>query len=403
MQAGKLITARFCVKDMRMLNKMRMLTPGPTPLPEEVRLALAKDMIHHRKGEFKAIMERVQAKLKILFGTDTPVLPLACSGTGAMNAAVYSLFKPGEKVLVVETGKFGERWTEIAQAAQLEILPLPVEWGNAVEPVQVKRALAGNPDLKGVLLQISETSTGVLNPVQEIAGIVSQTDALLICDGISAVGISPCPMREWRIDCLLTGSQKGLMLPPGLALLALSDRAWQKAETVPNRCYYFNLLKERENIEKNQTYFTTPVNLIIGLDASLELLLKKGLDAIYRKQWALTSMIRTGVICMGLELLAKADFAWGVTAVIAPEGIDGKEVLERCQSEFGVALAGGQDRLKGRIVRIGHMGWVDWGDCLAALAALAEALIEQDYPVEKDFLQKAMHMYKAALAAGYPA
>lgn len=189
-------------------------------------------MIHHRKSEFKAIMGRVQEKLRVLFGTQGTVLPLSCSGTGAMTAAVYGLFNPGEKVLVVEAGKFGQRWKAIAVSRGLEVVTLEVPWGRAVRPEQVEEALAADPAITGVLIQLSETSTGVLHPVREVARITRQRDVLLVVDGISAVGLSPCPLDEWGLDCLLTGSQKGLMLPPGLALLALSERAWEKAAGV---------------------------------------------------------------------------------------------------------------------------------------------------------------------------
>lgn len=380
-----------------MLNKSRLLTPGPTPLPEEVRLALARDMIHHRKPEFARIMNRTQEKLRLLFGTDTPVLPLACSGTGAMTAAVYSLFEPGQKVLVVETGKFGERWSEIAACRGLEAIRLKTEWGNPARPDEIGALLGSQPDIAGVLMQLCETSTGVLNPVREISAIVRETPSLLVVDGISAIGISPCPMDEWGLDCLLTGSQKGLMLPPGLALLALSPRAWELAATLPPGCFYFNLIRERASLKKAQTSFTSPVNLIAGLDVALDLLLANGLSAIYAKQWALTMLVRSGLAALGLELLAKTDFAWGITAAKTPEGIDGQKLIGFCQENFGITLAGGQDRLKGRIIRVGHMGWVDWGDCIAALCALASGLEHFGHAPGKGFAEAAMTAYKAAL------
>jgi aspartate aminotransferase-like enzyme len=200
------------------VDKLRLLTPGPTPLPENVRLALARDMIHHRKQDFKDIMNRVQTGLRYLFGTKQPVLTLTSSGTGAMFAAVTNLFSPGERVLVVEAGKFGQRWSEISQAHGLEIVALPLDWGQAVKPRDVENALSRYPDISGVLVQASETSTGVLHPVQELARLCRLKNKIIIVDGISAVGISPCPMDEWGIDCLLTGSQKGIMLPPDLPL-----------------------------------------------------------------------------------------------------------------------------------------------------------------------------------------
>ncbi|MDE6734051.1 MAG: alanine--glyoxylate aminotransferase family protein [Desulfovibrio sp.] len=384
-----------------MFNKTRLLTPGPTPLPERVRLALAQDMIHHRKREFAGIMRRVQEKLHLLFGTEGPVLPLSCSGTGAMTAAVYSLFEPGDKVLVVEGGKFGERWRAIAASRGLAVASLRVPWGEAVRPEDVAAALDADPSIKGVLIQVCETSTGVMHPVRQVADLMVGREALLVADGISAVGISPCPMDDWKLDCLLTGSQKGLMLPPGLALLALSPRAWKKAEATRPGCFYFDLPRERDNVLKGQTLFTTPVNLIVGLDASLDLLLENGLDLIYTKQWALTMLVRAGTAAMGLAPLAKEQFAWGLTSVWLPEGVNGGDVLRLAMEDWGVCMAGGQDQLKGRIVRIGHMGWVDWADALAGLYALDRGLIGMGgYSAARDYLETAMSAYRAALELG---
>lgn len=384
-----------------MLNKLRLLTPGPTPLPEEVRLALARDMIHHRKEEFGQIMASVQEKLKLLFGCSGPVLPLACSGTGAMAAALYSLFKPGEKALVVVAGKFGERWREIAKARGLETTVIEKDWGEAADPEEIRRALEADAAIKGVLIQLCETSTTVLQPVREIAGAIAGSDALLVVDGVSAVGVSPCPMDEWGIDCLLTGSQKGLMLPPGLALLSLSPRAWDRAEKIRPGCYYFDLPAERESIKNNQTHFTTPINLVYGLEASLDLVFKKsgpGLKGLYSRQWALTRLVRTGASLIGLKLLAEKNFAWGVTAILLPEGVDGRQLLKIMLDKYGVCMAGGQDRLKGRIARLGHMGWVDWGDCLAGLWALRLALGELGASLpEGDFSAGALKAYEMAL------
>lgn len=381
-----------------MLNKPRLLTPGPTPLPERVRLAMAQDMIHHRKPDFKKLMGEVQEKLRYLFGTAQPVLPLACSGSGAMTAAVHGLFKPGEKVIVVEGGKFGERWHEIAALRGLEVVSIMVEWGRAVSLAEVEAALDANPDAKGVLVQLSETSTGALHPVRGIATVTRTRDVMLVVDGISAVGISPCPMDDWGIDCLLTGSQKGLMLPPGLALIALSERAWRKAETIATSCFYFNLPAERDNCLKSQTLFTTPVSLIVGLGESLDMFLEAGLETVYRKQWALTMLTRAGTQALGLAPLAAERFTWGLTSVKLPEGVDGGRLLQFASDRFGVVMAGGQDHLKGRILRIGHMGWVDWADVTAGLHAIAEGLRACGAFVgSRDHLEVALAAYGKAL------
>ncbi|MDE5832831.1 MAG: alanine--glyoxylate aminotransferase family protein [Desulfovibrio sp.] len=381
-----------------MLNKKRLLTPGPTPLPEEARLALARDMIHHRKQEFQNIMLAVQEKARVLFGTREPVLPLACSGTGAMTAAVYSLFKPGDPVLVVNSGKFGERWVEIAKSRGLDTDNLELPWGEYVSP-EVAAERLNKKSYKGILVQVCETSTGAILPVKEIGEI--KGSALLVADGISAVGVSPCPMDKWRIDCLLTGSQKGLMLPPGLALLALSQKAWKTAGDIEPGCFYFNLPKERKALEKGQTSFTTPVNLIVGLKASLDLIGDP--SRIYRKQWALTALVRRGAAAAGLELFIHKNYAWGVTSIKMPKGVDGQKILKIAETRFGVYMAGGQDRLKGKIVRLGHMGWVDWSDCLAGLFALTEALREESgFIAEPGWSVAALEAYEKALREGCP-
>ena len=383
-----------------MLNKLRLLTPGPTPLPERVRLALAKDMIHHRKGQFHAIMRHVQEQLGELFGTTQPVLLLSSSGSGAMTAAVYSLFSPGERVVVVNAGKFGERWGKICQARGLEITEVCAPWGTAVSAAQVAAALDAVPDARGVLVQMSETSTGVLHPVRDIAALCQSRGVLSVVDGVSGVGISPCPMDEWGIDCLLTGSQKGLMLPPGLALIALSERAWKECEAREPGCFYFNLPAERAKVTgKGETNFTTPVNLVMGLEESLSMLLEEGIGAVHRKQWALTMLARAGAHALGLEPLAPTDYTWGITSVLLPDALDGVKIVADCAEKYGVYLAGGQDQLKGRIVRIGHMGWVDWSDVCAGLYALNRCIIDQGgFCGCHDFVEQGMAAYRAALA-----
>ena len=384
-----------------MLHKNRLLTPGPTPLPERVRLAMAADMIHHRKPEFKALLGRVQTGLRELFGTAQPVLPLACSGTGAMTAAVANLFAPGEKVLVVEGGVFARRWTEIAQSQGLGVVSLPVEWGQGVTPDALEQALAANPDVCGVLVQLSETSTTVQHPLEQVAAVVRKRGILLVVDGISGVGISPCPMDAWGIDCLVTGAQKGLMLPPGLGFIALSEQAWKKAESLDVRNFYFDLRKERQNSEKNQTAFTPAISLLVGLAEGLEMFREFGLENVYRKQWALTQMVRTGVAALGLTLFAPKDYAWGVTGVRLPEGVRASDLLARAAADYGVVMAAGQDHLKDRMIRIGHMGWVDYADMLAGLSALAGSFMAcGGYLGCRDYLEQAQEAYFVALQQG---
>lgn len=392
-------------KGTLMLNKPRLLTPGPTPMPERVRLVMARDMIHHRKPAFKKLLAEVQIWLQELFGTSQPVLPLAASGTGAMVAAVSNLFSPGDTVLAVEGGKFGERWAGICAAQGITVVPLKVEWGKAVTVEAVQKALEEHPEIRGVLMQISETSTGAQHPVREVAAVTRSKDVLLVADGISSVSISPCPMDEWGVDALLTGSQKGLMLPPGLALVALSCRAWKKAESIPNRDFYFNLVKERNSIAKDQTAFTPAVGLLSGLHESLLMISEAGgVDTVYRKQWALTCMARTGVRALGFELYAKEHYTWGLTSLLLPAGVRSGALLGHAAERHGVIMAAGMEHMQDSVIRIGHMGWVDWADIAAGLHALASAYTALGGHIgSRDYLEQALTAYENALVEGYPA
>ena len=248
-------------------------------------------------------------------------------------------------------------------------------------------------------MQVCETSTAAQHPVEAVARLTRTRDVLLVADGISAVGISPCPMDAWGIDCLLTGSQKGLMVPPGMALLSLSERAWKRAEAIPASCFYFNLVAERDNLLKGQGLFTSPVNLIVGLHASLSMIFENGdMNDVYRKQWALTCMVRTGAQALDLRLFAPTHYAWGVTSIALPSGVDGDRLLKVAADDCGIIFAGGQDYYKGRMVRFGHMGWVDWSDVLAGLHALAYALrASGGFSASRDYLETALAAYHRAL------
>ncbi len=381
-----------------MFTKMRLFTPGPTMIPEEVRFELAKETIHHRKDDFKKIFGSLSKKLKELFGTKNDVLVLTSSGTGAMQAAVSNLFSPKEKVLVIVGGKFGERWKEISYRFGLDVIELSVEWGKAVEVDKVKEVLDKHKDIKGVLIQASETSTGVLHPIKDIGKVLKDKDVLLIVDGISAIGISPCPMDKWNIDCLVGGGQKGFMIPPGLSMISLSDKAWEKAKSIKKRDFYFDLLGEREKQKNLQTLFTPAIALIRALNKALDILLKNGLEEVYRKHWALTCMVREGITRIGLEPMVKENYTWGLTSVLMPKGVNGQDILNELKNRYNIVFAGGQGKLKGKIIRIGHMGNVDWIDLMGAIFALKDVI--QDYvklDVCADFMEKAIFAYKMAL------
>lgn len=385
---------------MPSIQAVRMLTPGPTPIPDRVRLAMAAPIPHHRKQEFKNILAENQIMLKKLFGTESPVIPLASSGTGSMTAAAFNLFLPGEKVLVAKAGYFGERWVDIVKMRGLEPVILSKEAGISFDPEEIRAMLDADPSIRGVFMQISETSTGVLHPVKEVAEVTRARDVLLVADGISAVSISPVDMDGWGIDCLLTGSQKGLMLPPGMAFIALSERAWKRVETIPQECYYFDLLQERANCLKNQTHYTSPISLIVGLHEALTMLFEFGMDNVYRKQWALTQMARKGIEAMGLELLVKEEgrYTWGLTSIAMPPEIPASPVVEKAFKEYGVILTAGQAKLKEKVLRLAHMGWVDWGDLAAGLHALAWSLPARP---QGAYLETALEAYHAALDS-YP-
>jgi aspartate aminotransferase-like enzyme len=353
--------------------KQYLLSPGPTPIPNEVALAMSKTMIHHRTPEFNKIFEEARGRLRTLFGTKSDVIMLASSGTGAMEAAVANLFSPGDKVLVINGGKFGERWLNIAEAFGLTVLEIKVEWGKPVKVEQVERQLKSNSDLQGILIQASETSTTTLHPVKEIANL-TRNGPLLLVDGVTAVGVLPVPLDSWGIDVLVTGSQKALMLPPGLAFIALSDRAWEKTKKAKLPRFYFDLTLERKNQQKGSGAFTPAVSLIFGLRASLDMMAREGFDRVYSRHERMARATRAAATALGLKLLAPESPSPAATGVFLPDGLDGEAVLDYVRDKMGITLAEGQDQLKGKIIRIAHVGYMGAFDVITAVAALEMAL-----------------------------
>jgi len=365
------------------MKKTLLLTPGPTPVPEDVLEAMARPMIHHRHEPFRAVVEKVKEDLKYLFQTKNDVLILGSTGTGAMEGAVTNLLSRGDKAIVVQAGKFGERWTEICEAYGVQAIPVDVEWGMAVDPEQVRAALEKAPDAKAVFLQASETSTGVRHPVREIADLVaSRENTVIVVDAITAVGVFDIQTDAWKLDVVVTGSQKALMLPPGLAFACLSEKAWRLAKEADLPKYYFDFAKERKNLAKNQTAYTSSVSLIIGLQASLARIKEEGLENLFARTDRLARATRAGVKALGLELLAPASPSEACTAIKVPEGIDGAKIPSLIREKYGVAVAGGQAHLKGKIVRISHMGYVNAYDILSGLAALEFVLRDLGYALE---------------------
>lgn len=365
------------------MKKTLLLTPGPTPVPEDVLEAMARPIIHHRHEPFRAVIEKVKEDLKYVFQTERDVLILAATGTGAMEGAVTNLLCRGDRAVVVQGGKFGERWTEICRAYGVQVIPIDVEWGRAVDPERVGRALESAPDAKAVFLQASETSTGVRHPVREIAEIVaSRENTVTVVDAITALGVFDVKTDAWKLDVVVTGSQKALMLPPGLAFACLSEKAWRLAESSDLPRYYFDFAKERKNLAKNQTAYTSPVSLIMGLKASLERIREEGLENLFARTEKLARATREGVKAMGLELLAPESPSDACTAVKVPAGVDGSKIPSLIREKYGVAIAGGQAHLKGKIVRISHMGYVSAYDILSGLAALEFVLRDLGCAVE---------------------
>jgi len=353
--------------------KHYLLSPGPTPVPNEVALAMSATMIHHRTPQFNHVFDEARQGLKKLFGTKNDVLMLASSGTGAMEASVANLFSPGDKVLVINGGKFGERWLNIANAFGLSPIELKVEWGRAVRVDAVEKQLKAHPDLKGVMIQASETSTTVLHPVREVARL-TKNGPLFLVDGVTAVGVVSIPLDEWGLDVLVTGSQKAMMLPPGLGFIALSDRAWERTKQAKLPRFYFDLNLERKNQQKGSGAFTPAVSLIFGARASLEMMQREGFDRVYARHARMSRATRAAATALGLKLLAPDSPSPAATGVYLPDGIDADRVLDYLRDHMNITLAEGQDQLKGKVIRIAHVGYMGAFDVITAVAALEMVL-----------------------------
>jgi aspartate aminotransferase-like enzyme len=299
-----------------------------------------------------------------------------------MVGAVNNFFSPGDKALVVNAGNFGERWTKICKAYGLSVNELEIEWGHTVKPEVVEKALKDDPAIKGVFVQASETSTGVYHDIKALASIVRKyDDKLLVVDAISALVAHDLKMDEWGIDVLIGGSQKGLMLPPGLAFVGISEKAWKFAEASKCPRFYFNFKKERESLAKNQTNFTSPVTLIIGLNECLKLLQKEGLENAFERHRRLAAATRAAIKTLGLELFTRESPSNSVTAILAPDGIDGQEIYKNLRVKYGITAAGGQGRAKGKIFRIAHLGYADTFDIITAIAGVEMTLKSMGHPL----------------------
>ena len=365
---------------MNLLDKKYLLAPGPVPVPPKALLSMAQPVIHHRLPEFSAILKKIRDDLKYLFQTREDVLFFASSGTGAMEACVANLFSPGEKVIVVRGGKFGERWGELAETFGLKPVYIDVTWGEAVKVEEVARTLEAHPDATGLLIQAHETSTGVKHPVDQIASLTKGRETLLVVDAISALGVYPLPFDELGIDAMVAGSQKSLALPPGLSFVALSARAKEKAQRATGPRYYFDFRREFKALAKETTAFTPAVSLLYGLAEILSRIRELGLERLFAHYRRLSGACRAGVEALGLELFAKVPCE-ALTIVKVPEGVDGAQLMKLMREKYKVTMAGGQAQLKGKVVRIAHLGYQNELDVIMALATLEMALSELGFSV----------------------
>jgi len=362
--------------------KPRLMTPGPTDVPPAVLLEMAKPIIHHRTKQFQAIFAELSERLKRVFRTENPVLSLAGSGTTAFEAAQVSLAKPGSSVIAVASGKFGERWQDIfdvyAKSMNLRPVKINVAWGDAVRPAEIEAAIKANPDTSVVAIVHSETSTATACDLKAIAVVVAKTDALLLVDGITGVGALPVEMDAWGIDALVTGSQKAMMLPPGLGFVGLGKRALKRlAEVKPGPCYNLDLRRWLKSYEKNDVPFTPPVSLIRGQRVALEMIEEQGLEKIWARTAKLAAATRAAFKAIGLKLISSSP-SDSVSGAYYPAGVDDSKFRAALRNKYGIEIAGGQDgrggQWKGKIFRISHMGYVDAADTLATLAAIEAEL-----------------------------
>ncbi len=361
--------------------KRRLFSPGPTPVPEEVMLEMAQPIQHHRLPRYEEIFMKATDLLGKLFKTSEPVLTLTSSGTGAMEAAVCNLLSPGDEAIVVRGGKFGERWGEICEAFGITVHAIDIEWGKSVEPKQIEEALGKVKNARAVFTTYSETSTGALTDIQAISSITGKTEALHVVDGITGIGVHEFRFDEWGIDAAVTGSQKALMIPPGLGFIALSGRAQKAMEGSSSPRYYYDLPRYFKSLGKKQNPWTPAITLVIGLTKALEMLFDEGLDAVFARHDRLARATRAGAEACGLELLSEHP-SNVLTALRIPESIDAGAFISYIRNDMGIMVAGGQGHLKGKIFRISHIGYYDDFDVIVAIAALERALHANGFDLE---------------------
>jgi aspartate aminotransferase-like enzyme len=364
-----------------MIKKYYLLSPGPTPIPDKVLSVAAEPIFHHRTPEFSALFMEVTEGLKSVFQTKEDVFVLTSSGTGAMEAAVVNILSPGDRVIAINGGKFGERWGNICKAYGIAYRDIVVEWGADFSKEQLAAELKADPGVKAVLTTLSETSTGAIYDIKGFGEVVAATDVLLVVDGISGLGATPCPMDEWKIDVLVTGSQKSFMIPPGLAYIGFSPKAWKAVETAKLPKFYFDAKKAKKNLANKTTPWTPAISLVVQQKKALEIINGLGLEKLFEHHRILGDATRAGVKAIGLELLAK-NAGNILTAVKVPAGIDGVKIVKTMQSKYMAYIAGAQDPNKGKFFRIAHLGYMGGFDVITALSALEMTLLDLGYAFE---------------------
>jgi serine---pyruvate transaminase len=361
------------------MKKNYLLTPGPTPVPSQVLGVMAQPIIHHRTPQFQAIIKEAHEGLKYVFQTKNDCFMLASSGTGAMEAAVVNLFSPGDTVITVQGGKFGERWTELCKSYGINTEIIDVEWGKAVSPQEIEKRLKANSRIKAVFTTLCETSTGAANDIESIGKVVKATDAVLVIDAVSGLGVIDLKTDAWNCDVVVSGSQKGLMLPPGLGFISLSPKAWKLAENAKCPRYYFDLNKAKKAASKSDTPFTPAITLIIGLVEALKMLREDGLENVFSRHRKMADAVRAAMRALGLELFAPAASSDAVTAVKVPQGIDGEKLVKAMRDTYNVTIAGGQAELKGKVFRIAHMGYIGEFDIITGISCLEKLLAQMGH------------------------
>lgn len=367
------------------MRKKYIMAPGPTEVPAEVLVEAAKPVIHHRTPQYRKILTEVVDGMKYVLGTENNVYVIGASGTGAMEMAVANTVNAGDKIIVASIGVFGDRWEAIAKVYGANIVKIAAEWGTAVKPAELKKALDENPDAVAVFTTLNETSTGVYNDIEAFGKLTVNHKALLVVDGISGIGAQPFYMDKWNVDIIAVGSQKGLMIPPGLAYVAASKKAWAVIENCKSPKFYFDMKKYEKAATKEKmpdTPFTSAVSLVCQQAAALKLIKEEGIEKVWERHEKLSKAVREGIKALGLELFAKENPAVVLCSVVVPEGIDGKALMKKIRDEYGISMAGGQGKMEGKLLRIGTLGYTDRFDAVMGVAAAEMALKDMGAKIE---------------------